>query len=209
MAMGECNLCDGIACGVQFSTSPEAAIALRLRLNELIEQLDTLREAHVLLQVDHENLTRELTVVKSDRTYTLRLSCTLLTSQPYPVNLVNKDQLDILASLRESVNEDKACLEQEFQQLQSQTKELREKNKMQLEQINGLLMEKVHLQSDGIGQREKMLERERNFAYVQCHPHLFFMMTFLEGTCEPHSLAKIFLRIRNPNSSRCTRKMYT
>jgi protein HOOK3 len=81
--------------------------------------------------------------------------------------LVNKDQLDILASLRDSVNEDKAGLEEELQKMRLQIKEFREKNKMQLEQINELLMEKVHLQSDNIGQRERMLERERNFAYVR------------------------------------------
>ena len=79
------------------------------------------------------------------------------------MNLVHKDQLEILATLRESVNEDKAALESEVQQLHSQIRDLSDKNKMQLEQINGLLLEKITLQSDGIGQREKMLERERNF----------------------------------------------
>ena len=79
------------------------------------------------------------------------------------MNLVNKDQLEILATLRESVNEDKAGLESDMEKLNNQIKELSDKNKMQLEQINGLLLEKITLQSDGIGQREKMLERERNF----------------------------------------------
>lgn len=79
------------------------------------------------------------------------------------VNLVNKDQLEILSSLRESVNEDKAALEVEVEHLQNQIKELSDKNRMQLEQINGLLLEKISLQSEGIGQREKMLERERNY----------------------------------------------
>ena len=82
------------------------------------------------------------------------------------MTLVNKDQLDILATLRESVNEDKAELESEVTRLQTQVKELSDKNKMQLEQINGLLLEKINLQSEGIGQREKMLERERNFRCV-------------------------------------------
>ena len=80
-----------------------------------------------------------------------------------PVVLVNKDQVDILASLRESVNDDKVALEEEVARLQQQLKEATEKNKMQLEQINGLLLEKVNLQSEGIGQREKMLQRERDF----------------------------------------------
>ena len=130
-----------------------------------------------------------------------------MTPSHIPVNLVNKDQLDILATLREPINEDKAGLEEELQKLQLQTKELRERNKMQLEQINGLLMEKVHLQSDGIGQREKMLERERNFAYVRCNPFLLLLMTSLIGTCELQSLGKIFPRIPKPSFSLCTRRM--
>lgn len=80
--------------------------------------------------------------------------------------LVNKDQVDILASLRESVNEDKVALEEEVASLQQQVKEAADKNKMQLEQINGLLFEKVNLQSEGINQREKMLQRERDFGWV-------------------------------------------
>jgi protein HOOK3 len=82
------------------------------------------------------------------------------------VVLVNKDQVDILASLRESVNEDKVALEGEVARLQQQVKEAAERNKMQLEQINNLLLEKVNLQSDGINQREKMLQRERDFGCV-------------------------------------------
>ena len=77
------------------------------------------------------------------------------------MTLVNKDQLDILATLRESVNEDKAELESEVERLRNQVKELADKNKMQLEQINGLLLEKVNLQSEGIAQRDRMLQRER------------------------------------------------
>ncbi len=77
------------------------------------------------------------------------------------MTLVNRDQLDILKTLRESVNEDKAELEAEVVRLQQQTKELSDKNKMQLEQINGLLFEKVNLQSEGIDQRDRMLQRER------------------------------------------------
>lgn len=83
-----------------------------------------------------------------------------------PVNLVNKDQLDILATLRESVNEDKSGLEAEVKKLQGQIQNLNDRNKMQLEQVNTLLMEKVSLQSDGMTQREKMLERERTFTYA-------------------------------------------
>ncbi len=79
------------------------------------------------------------------------------------VNLVNKDQLDILASLRESVNEDKADLELELAELQKHIRDLKDRNRMQLEQINNLLLEKVDMQSESIGHREKMLEREKAF----------------------------------------------
>ena len=83
------------------------------------------------------------------------------------VTLVNKDQLDILASLRESVNEDKAEIEADLKKIKSQLKEANDKNKMQLEQINILLLEKVGLQGDSIDVREKMLARERYLRYVR------------------------------------------
>lgn len=92
---------------------------------------------------------------------------------PAIVNLINKDQLDILATLRESVNEDKATLETDIEHLKKLNKELTDKNRMQLEQVNALLLEKVNLQSDGIGQREKMLQRERDWGYVQRCSHKF------------------------------------
>ena len=82
------------------------------------------------------------------------------------VTLVNKDQLDILASLRESVNEDKAEMEADLTKIKNQLKEANDKNKMQLEQINILLLEKVNLQGDSIDVRERMLTRERDLRYV-------------------------------------------
>jgi len=89
---------------------------------------------------------------------------------------VNKDQVDILASLRESVNEDKATLEAETERLRKQIKDLTEKNRMQLEHVNALLLEKVSLQTEGIGQRERMLQRERDFGYVDAP---YFLMEFV------------------------------
>jgi protein HOOK3 len=61
------------------------------------------------------------------------------------------------------VNDDKIALEADLEQLRSQNQELRDKNRMQLEQVNALLLEKVNLQSEGIGHRERMLQRERDF----------------------------------------------
>lgn len=46
--------------------SPEAAIALRQRLNETVEQLDELRRKHTELEVNFGNQSKELTIAKSD-----------------------------------------------------------------------------------------------------------------------------------------------
>lgn len=118
------------------------------------------------MEVKFESQSKELTVAKSDREYIAMTlfrflaPCSLMCH--FVVNLVNRDQLDILATLREDVNEDKAVLEAEVKQMQTQVKDLSEKNKMQLEQINGLLLEKVNLQSEGLDQRDRMLQRERD-----------------------------------------------
>lgn len=47
----------------------EAAIALRQRLNETVEQLDELRKEHTELEVKFEAMNKELTIAKSDREY--------------------------------------------------------------------------------------------------------------------------------------------
>ncbi|KAH8102872.1 HOOK-domain-containing protein [Cristinia sonorae] len=138
------NDLEEIRSGKSMGDGAEAAIALRQRLNETVEQLDALRKEHAELEVKFDAQFKDLTIAKSD------------------LNLVNKDQLEILATLRESVNEDKAGLETEVQRLLDQIKDLADKNKMQLEQINGLLLEKVNMQSDGLDQRDRMLQRERD-----------------------------------------------
>lgn len=137
-------------------------------MNETINELDNLKRDHTQLEVENNALSRELTIVKSDCPFRAKFFVLSLT-QFDPVALVNRDQLDILASLRESVNDDKVALEQELARLEQQLREATEKNKMQLEQINNLLLEKVNLQSEGIGQREKMLQRERDFGCVSTY----------------------------------------
>lgn len=146
--------------------SAEAAIALRQRLNETVEEYENLRKEHAELEVRLDTVNRELTIAKSD-CESVKFGFLLWFNKIPAVTLVNKDQLDILASLRESVNEDKAGLEADVQKLRKQTKELGEKNRMQLEQINGLLLEKVNLQTEGIGHREKLLQRERDMGCVK------------------------------------------
>jgi len=46
--------------------SAEAAIALRQRLNETVEQYEALRKEHAELEVQFEAVSRELTIAKSD-----------------------------------------------------------------------------------------------------------------------------------------------
>jgi protein HOOK3 len=78
------------------------------------------------------------------------------------VNLVNKDQVDILASLRASVGVEKEALTKQVDAIQAQLKEAELKNQMQLSQINTLLMDKATLQTDSIEQRERALQREKD-----------------------------------------------
>lgn len=47
--------------------SAEAAIALRQRLNESVDQLDAIRKEHAELEVKFETQSKELTIAKSDR----------------------------------------------------------------------------------------------------------------------------------------------
>lgn len=136
---------DDIRNGKSFGDGAEAAIALRQRLNETTEQFEILRKDHAELEVKLLAQSEELMIVKADLT------------------LVNRDQLDILATLRDSVNEDKAKLETEIDHLKNQNRDLGDKNRMQLEQINTLLLDKVSLQTEGIDHREQMLQRERAF----------------------------------------------
>ena len=49
-------------------TSAEAAIALRQRLNETVDELDKLRNEHTELEVKFESMSKELTIAKSDCT---------------------------------------------------------------------------------------------------------------------------------------------
>lgn len=100
------------------------------------------------LQVQSSVLQKELSVATADRTSSnLELwsvghpsACAPADRDlldPLSVNLVNKDQIDVLRSLRASVNEDKAQLEKEAQDLKDKLRESNEKERLQMEQING------------------------------------------------------------------------
>jgi protein HOOK3 len=192
--------------------SAEAAIALRQRLNETVEQLEALRKDHTELEVKIEGQSNELTIAKSDPEC-LSISTHYASQCFLSVNLVNKDQLDILATLRESVNEDKAGLEADVERLKDHLKELNDKNRMQLEQVNALLLEKVNLQSQGIGQRELALQRERDFGYaLATSSNIQFLMRDLPGICVLLYLGRVarrFLKTSSHGSLQFTKRTLT
>ncbi|GAA5907780.1 hypothetical protein JCM5296_004534 [Sporobolomyces johnsonii] len=128
---------------------PEAAMALRQRLNEAVDDLEKQRREYAELDVKYESQQKELTIVKSD------------------LNLVNKDQVEVLRSLRASVSIEKEALSEEVDRLKSSLKQAEAKAKLQIDQVNKLLLEKISLQGDGISQREKMLEREREYGNLK------------------------------------------
>lgn len=121
---------------------PEANIALRMRLNETIEELDTANKALSGLENEHEQAKRELVVAKSD------------------LNLVSKDKLEMINEVRASVNVEKAELERAVKQLREELARKEEDNRISLSQINTLLMDKVDLQNDSIEQRDGAKKRE-------------------------------------------------
>lgn len=75
---------------------------------------------------------------------------------------MDKDQLEVLATLRASVSTEKEALEAELAASKGEIAKLKETGTMQMSQINTLLMDKVSLQSDGLTQRERLLARERD-----------------------------------------------
>lgn len=80
------------------------------------------------------------------------------------MKLVNKDQLQIVADLRSSISKESEAISAENSTLKKQISSLNESALQQTLQINKLLLDKIDLQTDGIGQRERMLERERDLS---------------------------------------------
>lgn len=60
---------------ISCSYSPEAALALRRRLNETVEEIDELKKELTSLKVKNEQIDKELTIAKSDRKYLGFRSC--------------------------------------------------------------------------------------------------------------------------------------
>ncbi|WWC93739.1 hypothetical protein V866_000575 [Kwoniella sp. B9012] len=123
----------------------QTASALRERLNEVLEERDALLKEKKDLEVAREEVDKELAIAKTD------------------LGLVDKDQKAILISLRETVKEDTTKLENEISVLKEQVHALKEKDHQHLEDIKRLLLEKVDLQSAGIENKERELEKEKEF----------------------------------------------
>ncbi|PWN22323.1 hypothetical protein BCV69DRAFT_140680 [Microstroma glucosiphilum] len=124
---GEGSLADG----------PEAARALRLRLAEVITDLDSLRAEHAELSVKYESNEQELASARAD------------------LVLVDKDKLDILASLRSTVSQEGADLEEKVKTLEQELRSAQELEKSMSSQIQGLLMDKISLMESGAAGRSE------------------------------------------------------
>lgn len=83
------------------------------------------------------------------------------------MNLVNQDQLSIVNELRASVSNETTALQSQIASVKSQLSSAEETRKMQSSQIQKLLLDKIELQGDSIGQRERMLAREREFTLLK------------------------------------------
>nr|XP_019044643.1 hypothetical protein I302_06556 [Kwoniella bestiolae CBS 10118]OCF23573.1 hypothetical protein I302_06556 [Kwoniella bestiolae CBS 10118] len=123
----------------------QTASALRERLNEILEERDDLLKEKEALKVAREEVEKELSIARTD------------------LGLVDKDQKAMLTSLRETVKEDTIILEDEVISLKEQVTALKEKDNQHLEDIKRLLLEKVDLQSAGIENKERELEKEKEF----------------------------------------------
>lgn len=110
---------------------PEAARALRLRLAEVVTDLDSLRAEHAQLSIKYESSEKELASSRAD------------------LMLVDKDKLDMLASLRSTVAQEKVGLEEQVKTLEQELRSAQELEKSMNSQIQGLLMDKISLMEGG------------------------------------------------------------
>jgi protein HOOK3 len=83
------------------------------------------------------------------------------------VHLVGKDKLEIVEELRNSVNLEKSELERRLLHAEEDVKSKEEQLRMNVSQINTLLMEKVDLQGDSIEQRDAALNHEKEMAVLR------------------------------------------
>jgi protein HOOK3 len=117
-------------------------VALRMRFNETNDEMERLQKRLKDIEVEYDEIRAAHAIVCSDLT------------------LVDKDKLDMIEEVRSTVNVEKTDLERRLKQAADKVSEHDEQIRMQLSQINTLLLDKVDLQTDGIEQRDGALQRE-------------------------------------------------
>nr|XP_031860001.1 uncharacterized protein CI109_004608 [Kwoniella shandongensis]KAA5527073.1 hypothetical protein CI109_004608 [Kwoniella shandongensis] len=129
---------------VRGGDNAQTAAALKQRLDEVLEERDALLLEKQSLEVAREEVEKKLKVAETD------------------LSLVGKDEKDAISALRSSIQSDVQALEANVRDLKEQIGVLKDKDRQHL-----LLMDKVDLQSSGINQRERALEKEKEFSELR------------------------------------------
>lgn len=111
---------------------------------ETLEELDAVRKTSASLLENYSQAEKQLKLARAD------------------LSLVDKSQTTMLAEVRKSVAEEQTSTDSELKRLKEELEKAKQTNNMQLSQINSLLLDKVHLQSTGISQRDALLNKEGN-----------------------------------------------
>ncbi|EIW67281.1 hypothetical protein TREMEDRAFT_64529 [Tremella mesenterica DSM 1558] len=127
------------------SDNSQASVALKARVEELEAELDALRNEAQVAEREKDKVQLELSVARED------------------LELVDKDQLAMLSTLRDRAKAEYERTDVRLEDLKQQVEHLRQKDRVHLEEIKKLLMDKVDMQSASITQREKDLSREKEF----------------------------------------------
>ncbi|CAO1614456.1 unnamed protein product [Sympodiomycopsis kandeliae] len=155
-----------------YGDGSEASHALRLRLNQLVKEHEETQKNLAELTVKYEESDKKLTIAESD------------------LNLVNQDQVDILRSLRLSVNKEKSQLEEQVSNLRTEVKSSSEENTRLTSQIQTLLMDKIDLMEGGWSERESSLQREKELGELR---------TSLAGKKLPKDVEEMILKLTEEN----------
>ncbi|WOO81281.1 Protein Hook 3 [Vanrija pseudolonga] len=121
----------------------QTALALRQQLDEVLEDRNNLVKDKQAADVAHEELVRQLTAAKAD------------------LGLVDKDKRNIIASARDEANTDSAKFSEQVVALKDELSTLKERDRLHLEEIRRLMMDKIELQSAGNERTQEALEREQ------------------------------------------------
>lgn len=79
------------------------------------------------------------------------------------MGLVDKDKRSIIASARDEARSENQTYSRQVTHLTDELATLRERDRLHLEEIRHLMMDKIEMQASGIEQGQEALERERRF----------------------------------------------